>query len=117
MQIFVLLFRFFDTRGSPKHPPGTNHFNPYSTIFKPRERIGVVASDTGLLAMVFLLCLWSRNVKFRQFSKLYLFPWLLTNHWIVMLTYLHHTDPTVPYYRRGAWTFLRGTLASQKTGE
>ncbi|KAG7096068.1 hypothetical protein E1B28_006748 [Marasmius oreades] len=113
MQIFGLLFYFvFDARGSPKHPPGTNHFNPYSTIFKPRERIGVVASDAGLLAMIALLYLWSRNVGFGQLARIYLLPWLLTNHWIVMLTYLHHADPTVPYYRRGAWTFLRGALAT-----
>ncbi|KAL0563636.1 hypothetical protein V5O48_012443 [Marasmius crinis-equi] len=37
---------------------------------------------------------------------------MFTNHWIVMLTYLHHSDPTIPYYRRDAWTFLRGALAT-----
>lgn len=30
----------------------------------------------------------------------------------VMLTYLHHTDPTIPHYRRGQWSFIRGALAT-----
>ena len=29
-----------------------------------------------------------------------------------MLTYLHHSDPTVPLYRRKEWTFLRGAIAT-----
>lgn len=29
-----------------------------------------------------------------------------------MLTFLHHTDPTIPHYRRTEWTWLRGTLAT-----
>lgn len=31
---------------------------------------------------------------------------------IVMLTYLHHSDPTIPHYRNKEWTFLRGALAT-----
>lgn len=29
-----------------------------------------------------------------------------------MLTYLHHSDPTIPHYRKPEWTFLRGALAT-----
>jgi len=29
-----------------------------------------------------------------------------------MLTYLHHSDPTIPHYRKKEWTFLRGALAT-----
>ena len=29
-----------------------------------------------------------------------------------MLTYLHHSDPTIPHYRNKEWTFLRGALAT-----
>jgi hypothetical protein len=29
-----------------------------------------------------------------------------------MLTFLHHSDPTIPHYRAGQWTFLRGALAT-----
>lgn len=29
-----------------------------------------------------------------------------------MFTYLHHSDPTIPHYRKEAWTFLRGAAAT-----
>jgi len=29
-----------------------------------------------------------------------------------MLTYLHHSDPTIPHYRKKERTFLRGALAT-----
>jgi hypothetical protein len=29
-----------------------------------------------------------------------------------MLTYLHHSDPTIPHYRAGEWNWLRGALAT-----
>ena len=38
--------------------------------------------------------------------------WKITNHWIVMLTYLQHSDPTIPHYRSGEWNWLRGALAT-----
>ncbi|KAJ8074956.1 hypothetical protein PM082_019283 [Marasmius tenuissimus] len=113
MQVFGLFFYLaFNKRGSPKHPPGTNHFNPYSAMFRPHERKGVIASDVGLVIMLGVLFFWSNTIGFAQFARLYVFPWMLTNHWIIMLTYLHHTDPTIPYYRKTAWSFLRGSLAT-----
>ena len=29
-----------------------------------------------------------------------------------MLTFLHHSDPTIPHYRGKEWSFLRGALAT-----
>ncbi|KAH7868007.1 delta-12 fatty acid desaturase [Lentinula edodes] len=113
MQVFGLIFYLlFNRKGSPRHPPGTNHFSPYSSLFKPHERSGVVMSDIGLTFMVYLLYQWTKQVGFGHFFRSYCVPYLLTNHWIVMLTYLQHTDPTVPYYRRSQWNFVRGALAS-----
>ncbi|KAJ6607467.1 delta-12 fatty acid desaturase [Mycena sp. CBHHK59/15] len=86
--------------GSPRHPPGTNHFLPSSPIFAPRHRAYVLASDAGIGAMAATLYLWTRHVGF------------CVNHWIVMLTYLHHCDPTVPYFRKAQWSFLRGAIST-----
>lgn len=36
----------------------------------------------------------------------------LSNHWIVMLTYLHHSDPTIAHYRNKQWSFLRGAIST-----
>ena len=29
-----------------------------------------------------------------------------------MLTFLHHSDPTIPHYRAGAWSWVRGAAAT-----
>jgi len=34
------------------------------------------------------------------------------NHWIVLITFLQHTDPLLPHYRSGEFTFSRGALAT-----
>jgi fatty acid desaturase len=44
--------------------------------------------------------------------KYYIVPWLAVTHWFIMITYLHHTAPEVPHYRRSAWNFQRGAAAT-----
>ncbi|ESK86228.1 delta-12 fatty acid desaturase [Moniliophthora roreri MCA 2997] len=98
--------------GSPRYPPGTNHFSPSSPLFKERERNKIIASNIALVAMTAILYRWTQTVGSAAFVKLYFIPYLLVNHWIVMLTFLHHSDPTIPYYRKNEWSFLRGALAT-----
>ncbi|TFK22250.1 delta-12 fatty acid desaturase [Coprinopsis marcescibilis] len=98
--------------GNPAYPSGTNHFSPSSSLFRAHERSGIVASNLGLSFMAFLLYRWGSEVGFGNFLAFYFVPYLLANHWIVMLTYLHHSDPTIPHYRRTQWTFLRGAIST-----
>ena len=66
--------------------------------------------------------------------KYYFIPWLEVSHWctsiacivpgvpkrlnchrrslVIMITYLHHTDPTLPHYRGKEWNFQRGAAAT-----
>ncbi|PBK77234.1 hypothetical protein ARMSODRAFT_268585 [Armillaria solidipes] len=97
-----------NTMGSKMYSPGTNHFDPDSPLFKPEQRNAIIISDIGLVAMVLLLAYAGPSF----FFKYYLIPYLLTNHWIVMFTYLHHSDPTIPHYRKAEWSFLRGAAAT-----
>ena len=62
--------------------------------------------------MVGTVCLASRRWGFAEVAKFYGVPWLCVNHWFVMITYLHHTDPELPHYRNNAWTFARGAAAT-----
>ncbi|KAI0080452.1 hypothetical protein K474DRAFT_1637709 [Panus rudis PR-1116 ss-1] len=101
-----------NTLGSPSYPPGTNHFSPSSPLFKPYERNGIIASNIGLGFMALILVTYSRSAGFANFIKFYFIPYLFANHWIVMLTFLHHSDPTLPHYRNKEWTWLRGALAT-----
>ncbi|KAJ7281581.1 delta-12 fatty acid desaturase [Mycena rebaudengoi] len=113
MQIFGWpIYLFTNAMGSPRHPPGTNHFLPWSSIFEPRQCNYILASDVGIGAMGCVLYAWTRQVGFGNFVKFYFIPFLCVNHWIVMLTYLHHCDPTIPYFRRAQWSFLRGAIST-----
>ncbi|KAG7095520.1 hypothetical protein E1B28_006258 [Marasmius oreades] len=104
------IYLMTDISGSPRHPAGTNHLFPSSALFKPKDRPGVIASNLGISFMASVLYLWSRQVGTSTFIKMYFIPYILVNHWIVMLTYLHHSDPTVPMLRQNQWSFVRGAV-------
>ncbi|TFY81120.1 hypothetical protein EWM64_g2894 [Hericium alpestre] len=102
----------YNALGSPRYPKGTNHLSPSSALFKERERLKVIASNLGLAFMLCMLTLYIRRAGFASFVKFYFVPYLFANHWIVMLTFLHHSDPTIPHYRAKEWSFLRGAVAT-----
>lgn len=33
-------------------------------------------------------------------------------NFLVMCTFLHHSDPSIPHYRKDEWSFLRGVVAT-----
>ena len=39
-------------------------------------------------------------------------PYLWVNAWLVIYTWLHHTDASVPHYGTEEWTWLKGALAT-----
>ncbi|KAF8901965.1 delta-12 fatty acid desaturase protein [Mucidula mucida] len=106
-------YLFRNSMGNLKYPPGTaNHFLPSSSLFKPKHRNGILISDIGLITMLFILGQWTRHAGIAAFLKVYFVPYILANHHIVLLTYLHHCGD-LPYYRRNAWTFVRGALSTE----
>jgi len=52
-------------------------------------------------------CFGGRNVVL-----FYLLPYLWTNHWILTITFLQHTDFSIPYYPSKTWSFLRGAAST-----
>ena len=42
----------------------------------------------------------------------YFLPYLVTNANLVLITFLQHTDPAVPHYREGEFTWVRGALCT-----
>ncbi|TFK53584.1 hypothetical protein OE88DRAFT_1655769 [Heliocybe sulcata] len=105
-------YLLWNALGNKKYPPGTNHFNPSSPLFKAHERQQIIASNMGIAAMAGALALYAHSHGLGAFIKLYFIPYLLANHWVVFLTFLQHSDPTIPHYRGQAWSFLRGSLAT-----
>ncbi|KAG0700465.1 fatty acid desaturase-domain-containing protein [Suillus ampliporus] len=98
--------------GQKRYPKGTNHFNPNAVMFAPHQRESIVLSDIGIV-------LWLAGVTgsiytfgFWTVFRLYLMPYLWVNHWLVLITFLQHTDPILPHYRAPEFTFPRGALST-----
>ena len=44
--------------------------------------------------------------------QVYVVPYLMVNAWLVMITQLQHTHPSLPHYTADGWDWLRGALAT-----
>ncbi|KAI1384256.1 fatty acid desaturase-domain-containing protein [Hypoxylon trugodes] len=100
---------------SPRKSRGwwdNSHFLPTSSLFRPSEGLNIVLSDLGILGMSYVLYLAGEKYGSWNVVWGYVLPWMWVNHWIVMITYLHHTSPDLPKYNPESWTYLRGALAT-----
>lgn len=97
---------------SQDYGPGTNHFNPYAKLFTERDFWDVVVSDIGIFTV--LGGLGAAVAKYGGMNVLfyYFLPYMFTNMWLVLYTYLQHSDPLVMHYKGDEWNFLRGALCS-----
>ncbi|KAL6308656.1 fatty acid desaturase-domain-containing protein [Sparassis latifolia] len=112
-QLFAFpAYLLFNVSGQKSYPKWTNHFDPNSILFNPSQRNAVILSNIGIASMIaalkWALSIWGSAVVI----KFYVIPWLCVNHWFLMATYLHHTDPQLPHYRNTQWNFQRGAAST-----
>jgi omega-6 fatty acid desaturase (delta-12 desaturase) len=98
--------------GQKRYPAGSNHFNPDAVMFAPHQRGAVVLSDAGILFWLAGIVGSIYSFGFLTVFRTYLVPYLWVNHWLVLITFLQHTDPLIPHYRAPEFTFPRGALAT-----
>jgi bifunctional Delta-12/omega-3 fatty acid desaturase len=67
---------------APEHGWLRNHFNPWSKMFTPRQRLGVFLSDLGILATLLALMYAVKAFGAQEVLLLYGLPYLWVNHWI-----------------------------------
>ena len=91
---------------------GNSYFLLHSTLFRPEEAPLILLSDVGLGLVAFGLWYTGAAIGFGTLALLYLQPYMWVNHWIVAITYLHHTHPSLPKFESEAWTFLKGATAT-----
>ena len=91
---------------------GVNHFNPSSPLFDEKDMPLIWLSDIGLLITAAVVTFFANKVGAWNMFVYYGAPYLWVNNWLVWITYLQHTDPTLPHYEPGAWTFTRGAAAT-----
>ncbi|KAH0559501.1 Oleate hydroxylase fah12 [Trichoglossum hirsutum] len=91
---------------------GVNHFDPRSPLYEAKDAKLILLSDLGLAITVGALYLLGNKFGWSNLLVWYFIPYLWVNHWLVAITYLQHTDPSLPHYHPHAWTFIRGAAAT-----
>ncbi|KAK5162545.1 hypothetical protein LTR04_003459 [Oleoguttula sp. CCFEE 6159] len=91
---------------------GVNHFNPSSPLYERKDEKLIWLSDLGLAITASVLFLVGKNFGWVNLLVWYVIPYLWVNHWLVAITFLQHTDPTLPHYEGHTWTFARGAAAT-----
>lgn len=106
------LYLIQNSSGQAHYPKGTNHFNPDAIIFDKRHRSQIIISDIGIALTIGAIALAAHLTSFRDVVAYYGIPYICVNHWLVMITFLQHTDPILPHYDADTWTFPRGALCT-----
>ncbi|KAI1005596.1 Oleate hydroxylase [Podosphaera aphanis] len=91
---------------------GVNHFNPQSPLFDSKDAGLIILSDIGVGLALAILVLLSKTFGFSNMAVWYFIPYLWVNHWLVAITFLQHTDPSLPHYTGASWNFVRGAAAT-----
>lgn len=105
------LYLLINASGRP-YPKWANHWLPSSPVFHSRERNLILLSDLGIAMTVAGLAFWAYQTSITNVLLLYGLPYLVTNAWLVLITYLQHTDVDVPHYDHEDWTWLKGALCT-----
>ncbi|CAH2352977.1 putative oleate hydroxylase Fah12p [[Candida] railenensis] len=91
---------------------GKSHYTPSSPVFDKNQWWYIVLSDIGILLAFTGVYQWYKIFGFHAMLINWFLPWCWVNHWLVFVTFLQHTDPTMPHYRDSEWTFARGAAAT-----
>jgi omega-6 fatty acid desaturase (delta-12 desaturase) len=98
--------------GKDKKDLYMDHFRPTSKMFPPQKRSKILSSTIGLLFMIGILTNLSLKYGFLTVYLYYWAPYFWTNFWLVLYTWLQHTDPSVPQYGADEWTWVKGALST-----
>ncbi|KAF8208865.1 oleoyl phosphatidylcholine desaturase [Mycena galopus ATCC 62051] len=106
------LYLMLNSSGQQRYPAGTNHFKPSAVMFAPHQWGQIFISDIGIFLWIAVLAASVNTWGVATVFRVYFAPYLWVNHWLVLITFLQHTDPLLPHYRASEFTFTRGALAT-----
>ncbi|KAK9468046.1 fatty acid desaturase-domain-containing protein [Lipomyces arxii] len=89
-----------------------NHYIPSAPMFDEKDFWDIIISDVGIAISLTLSWLAIQNFGLFNYSMFYFIPYLWVNHWLVCITYLQHTDASLPHYDDNEWTFAKGAAAT-----
>jgi omega-6 fatty acid desaturase (delta-12 desaturase) len=123
--VFIMLVNFlagwplYLTTGATGGPTRgmTSHFwpaKPFSTALFPGQwRAKAWISTLGVMAMLGCLGWWAFAAgSIVPVVALYVGPYFVVNFWLVLYTWLQHTDVEVPHFADDEWSWVRGAFMS-----
>lgn len=107
-------------------------FNPSAqNLFAPHHFAQILVSDLGVVFWMLGVAAAISQFGFVNVFRVYGAPYLWyvhcwccrlngaktslscrVNHWLILITFLQHTDPYLPHYRASEFTFPRGALST-----
>ncbi|XP_030458700.2 delta(12)-acyl-lipid-desaturase-like [Syzygium oleosum] len=105
------LYLAFNVSGRP-YDRFACHYDPFGPIYSDRERLQIYVSDAGIMAATYGLYRVAEAKGLAWLACTYGVPLLVVNAFLVMITYLQHTHPTLPHYDSSEWDWLRGALVT-----
>mmetsp|Transcript_22920 Transcript_22920/g.34748 ORF Transcript_22920/g.34748 Transcript_22920/m.34748 type:complete len:422 (-) Transcript_22920:2272-3537(-) len=101
-----------DVHGKPLDGRISDHFRPSSPMFPEKISFKIALSTAGVVATLGFLGYLMYTVGVVPVICWYWGPYTITNAWLVLYTWLQHTDPSIPHYGEGEWTWVRGALST-----
>ncbi|GMH77311.1 hypothetical protein TrLO_g11894 [Triparma laevis f. longispina] len=98
--------------GKPLGDDVADHYRPFSRMFPSRIRHKIFASTIGVVGLLAYLTKLSFDHGFLPVALYYWGPYMWTNAWLVLYTWLQHNDPSVPQYGEDEWTWVKGALST-----
>uniref|UniRef100_A0A7S2W0F3 Fatty acid desaturase domain-containing protein n=1 Tax=Eucampia antarctica TaxID=49252 RepID=A0A7S2W0F3_9STRA len=98
--------------GTPLNGEIIDHYRPSSKMFPKKLRSKITLSTATVIGVICLLFKLSLDHGFLTVTLWYTIPYMWTNSWLVLYTWLQHSDPSVPQYGPGEWTWVRGALST-----
>ncbi|KAJ6001627.1 hypothetical protein N7522_006854, partial [Penicillium canescens] len=81
-------------------------------LYKAKDAKLIILSDLGLFITGSVLYYIGSTYGWLNLLVWYGIPYLWVNHWLLAITFLQHTDPTLPHYQPEVWNFARGAAAT-----
>jgi len=89
-----------------------DHFRPSSPMFPPKVYNKMLLSTVTVFAAFAGLGWAMKEYGVLPVVLWYFGPYIYVNWWLVLYTWLQHTDPSVPQYGADEWTWVKGALST-----
>ena len=80
------------------------------SLFPRAFRGLMLRSNLGLVAVLALLLTLAAQFGVARVLCVYGLPYLVVNAWLVIYTWLQHTDVAIPHFSTAEWTWAKGAL-------